>query len=653
MCGISGFYQPAASEQELAHNITRMTATLQRRGPDDGGFWLEPSCGLALGHRRLAIQDLSPLGHQPMADASGRYQIVFNGEIYNFLELKQNLERHYGPQPWRGHSDTEVLLALIGHSGLEAALAQCRGMFALALWDRQQRILTLARDRLGEKPLYYGRQGDSLLFASELKALRAHPHWQGGVDRHALTLFMRHSTVPAPYTIHPGIHKLQAGCYQRFQWHPEQGMQDLGMIHYWSMSQVVAHANAHPFDGDETAALQAVEQQLMAIIGRQMVADVPLGAFLSGGIDSSLITAMMQAQSSRPVQSFTIGFAEASHDESAYAQAIARHLGTQHTTLQVTPQDALALVPSLPLIYDEPFSDASQLPTTLLAGLTRQHVTVALSGDGGDELFGGYDRYGESMALWRLRGRVPSPLRRPLARAGRALPSGVWSALLRPVAACLPAKARDNPGDIVHKMMDLLVQPDFAHLYRHMLSHWSDPGNLVVGGHEPPTNLTRGWTQPWRQDPVAQMMYWDTLLYLPDDILVKVDRAAMWSSLECRIPLLDHRLVELVWSMPMHFKRRDGVPKWLLQRLLGKRVPEALFERPKMGFGVPLERWLRGPLKGWAQDLLAPALLQRQGYLNPEPIARIWRQHQQGSHNWHHLLWDLLMWQAWLAEHEG
>ncbi|MEG3637883.1 asparagine synthase (glutamine-hydrolyzing) [Magnetococcus sp. PR-3] len=651
MCGISGFINldRDQSPHALEQTISAMSQTLHHRGPDSAGLWVDAQQGIALGHQRLAIQDLSPSGHQPMHDNSQRYTLVFNGEIYNFNDLKQDLD----PHPWRGHSDTEVLLAALTKWGIDQTLQRTVGMFALALWDRHTQTLILARDRMGEKPLYYGWQGRTLLFGSELKPLQKHPQWQGVMDRHALTLYLRHNAIPAPHSIYQGIFKLQPGCYCTFSLQGSQTPCD-GKIHtYWSMHQQVQHALQNPFQGDAHEAEKLLADQLHSTVRQQMIADVPLGAFLSGGIDSSLIAAVMQAESSKPIHTFTIGFQEADHDESPYAQAIAQHLGTQHTTLQVTHSDALDMVSTLPTTYDEPFSDSSQLPTLLLAKLTRQHVTVALSGDGGDELFGGYDRYGECMKLWKLINHVPGSMRGIASKMGKAMPPGMWSALLRPASPWLPKKAQGNPGDIVHKVLDLFASPSQAQLYRHMVSHWDRPETLVLGSEEPHSAMLHHWQTLTAADaPIHKMMYVDSLGYLPDDILVKVDRAAMAASLETRVPLLDHRMVELAWTLPLALKRSGEQGKQPLRGLLTRYMPERLFERPKMGFGIPLEQWLRGPLKTWAADLLAPERLQQQGLLNPVPIQQAWQAHQSGQQNLHYPLWDILMLQAWLEHHQ-
>jgi asparagine synthase (glutamine-hydrolysing) len=621
-----------------------MAEALAHRGPDDSGVWVDPAGDVALGHRRLSILDLSPEGHQPMRSACGRYVIAFNGEIYNFQELREALGRVGGAPAWRGHSDTEVILASIRHWGLRRAIEDFVGMFAFALWDREERTLHLARDRLGEKPLYYGWMGDAFLFGSELKALRTHPAWRGDVDRGALALFMRHNYIPTPYSIYKGIFKLLPGTLLTLK----AGRKEFEIEPYWQARLVVEAGAANPNAMDHTSTVEQLDGLLRRVVAGQMVADVPLGAFLSGGVDSSTVVALMQAQSSRPVKTFTIGFHEGEYNEAEYAKLVARRLGTEHTELYVTPQQAMDVIPRLPQLYDEPFADSSQIPTFLVAQLARQHVTVSLSGDGGDELFAGYNRYAFARGLWNKLRRVPTPMRTLGAASLRSLSPAAWTALLERTGRWLPRRLRyANLGDKLHKLADVLRERDPEALYHGLVSHWQDPGSVVIQGNEHATILTdrRQWAK--LGDFTERMMYLDLVSYLPDDILVKVDRAAMGVSLETRVPFLDHRVVEFAWRLPLSLKVRRGQGKWLLRQVLYRYVPKALIERPKMGFGLPIDAWLRGPLRDWAEGLLAESRLRAEGFFRPAPIHRLWREHLSGQRNWQYLLWDVLMFQAW------
>ena len=641
MCGFAGFLDRAGFADGEAV-LRRMADRIAHRGPDSDGYWVDGEAGIALAHRRLAIIDLSPAGHQPMASHDGRFVMSYNGEIYNHLDLRRELEAK-GPIKWRGHSDTETLLQGFSAWGVLGTLERANGMFALALWDRAGRKLFLARDRMGEKPLYYGIQGKTLLFGSELKALRQHPAWQGGVNRDALALFLRHNYVPGPYSIFDGIQKLPPAHYL------EIGVDDAALppsVAYWDIATKAKAGRDNPFMGSAPESVDALEALLLDAVGMRMAADVPLGAFLSGGYDSSTIVALMQHQSARPVKTFSIGFSEAEYDEAHHAKRVAKHLGTDHTELYVTPQDALDQIPILPHHWDEPFADSSQIPTLLVSRLARSQVTVSLSGDGGDELFCGYTRYAQGYDIWRRLGRLPGGVRKLAAAMLRMTPADLIDGAMK----FAPQRLRKMAvGDRMLKLADVLNVERADDFYRSLVSHSKNPSALVPGAHEPRTILTEpdpDW--PSDGDFRDRMMYLDMRSYLPDDILVKVDRASMAVSLESRVPLLDHRVVEFALALPLSYKLRGGEAKWPLRQLLYRHVPREMMERPKMGFGVPIEHWLRGPLRSWADDLLAPDRLRRDGYFDAEAVARLWSDTRSGRRRLHYHVWDVLMFQAWL-----
>ncbi len=644
MCGFAGYLGNVAQEH-ASEILVKMGNAIACRGPDDSGVWFDLDAGMGLSHRRLSVVDLSPAGHQPMISASGRYVIAFNGEIYNHPQLREDLQRKWGRVSWRGHSDTETLLAGFEAWGIEATVKKSIGMFAIAVWDRQQRTLTLGRDRVGEKPLYYGWQNNTFLFGSELKGLRAHPSFHLEIDRNAIVLLMRHNYIPAPYSIYKGINKLLPGTLLVVSLQCRNGQPH----RYWDFKQVVADGLTQPFTGTPNDAVEYLDELLRDVVAQQMMADVPLGAFLSGGIDSSTIVALMQAQSRRPVRTFTIGFNEEKYNEAMHAKGVAKHLGTDHTELYVSPQQALAVIPRLPNLYCEPFSDSSQIPTFLVSQLTRQHVTVALSGDAGDELFCGYNRYISAQRLSAQLSNLPKSLRMALARIIRAVPPHHWNRCLRPFQKFLPlGLAQANIGDKLHTGAGVMSSQTPAELYGLLFSHWPQPAELVIGATEPHTVFTDTAQQPKADHFVHHMMAIDMLTYLPDDILCKVDRAAMGVSLETRMPLLDHRLVEFAWRLPLNYKLHEGVSKWPLRQILYKYAPKELFERPKMGFGIPLDIWLRGPLRDWSEDLLNESRLRQEGYLNPAPIRQQWAIHLSGKQNCQYLIWNVLMFQAWL-----
>lgn len=644
MCGIAGSWN-VRGRGEAAHILLAMADSIAHRGPDHTGVWEDKAAGVALAHRRLSILDLSLAGHQPMLSSSGRFVIAFNGEVYNFAAIRDELEKAGVAPIWRGHSDTEVMLEAIAAWGLEAALRKFVGMFAFALWDRETRTLSLARDRLGEKPLYYGWQGETLLFGSELKALKAHPAFAAAIDRGALALLLRHNTVPAPYSIYQDIYKLPPGTFLQLH----GGQKDAGPVAYWSARLAAEAGQRNLFRGGEVEAVTELERLLGQAVSGQMVADVPLGSFLSGGFDSSTVTALMQARSSSPIKTFTIGFMQQGYNEAGHARAIAGHLGTDHTELYVSSGEARAVVPLLPALYDEPFADSSQIPTYLVSRLAKEHVTVSLSGDGGDELFGGYNRYLWAPNIWRRLGWLPHPLRMALAGMLTTLPPAAWSSVFKRFGRLLPTRLRyTNAGDKLHKLADVVAVRNAEEIYLALVSHWKDPSRIVKGGTEPATVLTEFSRWADVPDLTHQMMYLDTVTYLADDILTKVDRAAMGVSLETRLPLLDHRVLEFAWTLPLSMKMRAGQGKWILRQVLNRYVPKNLIERPKMGFGVPLAEWLRGPLKGWAAELLGRSRLEREGYFRPRPISQKWNEHLSGRRNWSYPLWDVLMFQAWL-----
>lgn len=633
MCGVTGFFRPAGFSAFACEEIVSDSLkSLFHRGPDDGGTWLDGDAGIALGHRRLSILDLSPAGHQPMTSASGRYVIVFNGEIYNHLEIRKELAVSGSPPAWRGHSDTETLLCGFDRWGLESVLKKAVGMFAFALWDRQERMLTLARDRVGEKPLYYGWQGDTFLFGSELKAFRAHPAFRAEIDRNVLARYLRDGYIAAPCSIYQDIFKLLPGTYVQLSAQQLPGTVGKPKA-YWSLREVVEHGLANPFAGSDEDAIDELEALLMQAVSLQSIADVPLGAFLSGGVDSTTVVALMQVQSSRRVKTFTIGFHESSYNEAEHAKSVAQHLGTDHTELYVTPREAMGVIPKLPALYDEPFGDSSAIPTFLVSQLARQHVTVSLSGDGGDELFGGYTRYQRTDDIWSAMRHIPYFARKALSKG-----IGTFSRYSR--TSLIGWKAS--------RLALYLSAESAGACYQAQIAQRHDVHDLVMNrGGLPCGNAALESALP-HGNLYSAMMYADAIAYLPDDILAKVDRASMGVSLEARVPMLDHRVLEFAWRLPLHMKVRDREGKWLLKQVLQKHIPKSIIDRPKMGFGVPVGQWLRGPLREWAESLLSEERLKQDGFLNPRLVREQWLRHLAGGSSEADSLWTVLMFQAWL-----
>lgn len=631
-------------------NIVRqMSEAIAPRGPDSSGEVVIAGGGPILAHRRLSILDTSNAGQQPMLSVSERFIIVYNGEIYNHLDLRGMLEIEGGPPSWRGHSDTETMLACFEAWGIDKTIARITGMFAFALWDEQERTLTLVRDRMGEKPLYYGIVNGTFLFGSEIKALQCHPEFRAAVDRNALTALVQRSYVPGPYTIYSGISKLQPGHMLTVNFNADGVLtSDLNSRPYWQLRDTVEQGLASPFIGSDDDAVSELRKLLVEVITSQMISDVPLGTFLSGGIDSSLVTAIMQEASSRPVRTFSIGFDDKQFDESESARAVADHIGSEHVELIVTPEHLMGLIPRLPEIYSEPFADSSQLPTFLVSQLAREHVTVALTGDGADEIFGGYNRYMATGKVWKYASRIPAPLRGMIGETLLSVPKSSWDGLFRALSPVLPRRFHARgPGGKFHKIGQLFKLKSRGEYYESLISLTPDPEALVIGGQVPVTAISQSGPWPGLNSFEQWMMLMDAETYLPDDICVKVDRASMANSLETRTPYLDRRIVEFAWRLPLDLKIRNGSSKWILREILAGYVPRALFERPKSGFGIPFGKWLRDPLYDWAEELLGEERLRAGGYFNPENIRKLWEAHLAGKGNHEYVLWNILMFQSW------
>jgi len=661
MCGVTGILC-SEYKKDLEQTARNMTKTMYHRGPDDSGLWVNDSAGVALGHRRLSILDLSSAGHQPMESPDGRYVLVFNGEIYNHKDIRRELDDGSERQAdnssqWHGHSDTETLLVCFQNWGIKQTLNRLVGMFALALWDKEKKMLHLARDRMGEKPLYYGWVAGAFVFGSELKSLKAYQGFNNVISREALALYLQYNYVPSPYSIYENIYKLEPGCCLSLTVDaaaatltsaPVVGGQYKGLIlhEWWSLGETIRRKPKHLIQNEDEA-VDGLDRRLRESIRLQSIADVPLGAFLSGGIDSSAVVALMQSEAISPVKTFTIGFSESEYNEAASAKKVARYLGTEHTELYLSPYDVMGVIPRLPELYDEPFADSSQIPTFLISQMARLHVTVALSGDGGDELFGGYNRYVWSRRIWKSFSWLPFVARHRLGQLLLSQPVERIDHLAKFLMRFTFCNGVSLLSEKVHKVAELLLLAEnIDDLYRSVITTWKSP--LPVMREKTGDLSARMSTLPEFSSIEDRMMYLDAMSYLPDDILCKLDRAAMGVGLESRTPFLDHRVVEYAWQIPLSMKIKNGQGKWLLRQLLFKHVPKELTERPKQGFAIPLADWLRGPLRDWAEELLDEHRLRQEGYFDPELIRHKWHEHLAGHGNWQHHLWSVLMFQTWL-----
>ena len=645
MCGIAGFLSKNGryKKPEMLALCSLMADSLAYRGPDSRGAWVDEKNDLALGHRRLSIIDLSESGNQPMVSFTGRYAIALNGEIYNFKIIRSELESL--GYKFRGHCDTEVVLSAIEHWGIDAALSRFNGMFAFSLWDKKEKILYLCRDRLGEKPLYYGFINNDFVFASELKAFGKFPGFERELDRQALSLYLRYNCIPAPYSIYKNIKKLLPGEILSFN----AESRNLSTQFYWSAAETAKSYNNTDWEANFEDTLAQAETLLKDAVKIRMESDVPLGVFLSGGIDSSLITALMQAQSNVPVKTFTIGFGDKRYNEEGDARKVAEYLGTDHTSFYATPEDALNIIPQLPEIYDEPFSDSSQIPTILVSKMAKQCVTVCLSGDGGDEIFGGYNRYVWLDRIWRNTRFLPNVARRSLVNILSCCSSDRFETAFEKIKFMLPKQLRLRyPGAKFQKILDILSVPNVELAYLNLTSNWKHPENLVLGQPEKVHMFEDLSSAGLSGNLKRQMMYCDMINYLPNDILTKIDRASMSASLESRAVFLDHRLVEFAWKLPINMLINKKGSKFILRSMLRKHLPATYWERPKTGFTVPIDTWLRGPLRDWADDLLSSDYLKRKGFFDHKIIQKKWQEHSSGVNNWQYELWNILMFNSWL-----
>jgi len=652
MCGINGFLTSVnTNELDLNKVLNDCTDKIIHRGPDSNGFWVDSTKGIYLGHRRLSIVDLSPTGAQPMSSNGGRYIICLNGEIYNHLELRNELSLCSTTNStiiWKGSSDTETLINCFEVWGIEATLKKTTGMFAFSLWDSYTDELTIGRDRFGEKPLYYGWQESTFFFSSELKSIKSNSLFKSEIDRNALELYVKYAYVPAPYSIYKNIYKLSPGSFLTVSLNSKNSKPSV----YWSSLDQMMDSYEKPYTGNKNQAVEQLNSTLTSAVKKQMMADVPLGAFLSGGIDSSVIVAIMQSLSNVPIKTYTIGFKEDDYNEAHYAKNVAEHIGTDHTELYVTEKDALNVIPQLPYFYDEPFADSSQIPTYLVSKLASESVTVSLSGDAADELFGGYNRYLFANNLWKKIAIFPIGLRQIVSKLLTSVTPQTYNSFYKFLSFGASFNKKRNIGDKIHKAMGIITSSSNLELYDRIISSWYTPSSIVIGGEDVFALKEAVPSQINKFDPISKMMAMDLISYLPDDILCKVDRAAMATSLETRVPFLDHSVMQFAWSLPLDYKIFDNKTKWVLREVLYKYVPKKLIDRPKMGFGVPIDTWLRGDLRDWAEKLLNEDRLLQEGFFNPKLIRKKWEEHLSGKRNWQQQLWVILMFQSWLEKNK-